>query len=71
MAQTQPNLIQAWEAEPLFRRLQACRSMLAVHGYLTDRQNVTMRRKIDREEERRKAIATIAERAAGGPAGEG
>jgi hypothetical protein len=59
------KLVPAWEAEPLFERLQNCRAMLAIHGYLPDRQNYAVRHKIDLEADRRDKTA------AGGPAGEG
>jgi hypothetical protein len=35
-----------WKAEPFLARLQACKSMLAVHGLLTDAEAERVQRRI-------------------------
>jgi hypothetical protein len=38
----------AWKAEPFYERLQRCRIMLAVHGFLGDRDNHRIAERIER-----------------------
>ena len=52
MAGRLDGIVMAWEKEPLYNRLEQCRFMLKVHGYLTDGESWKVEQRLKKESQK-------------------